>query len=70
MEPRAPALGARSLSHWTTREVLHLLSLCCENQTEKASGGSYSGKLLCQVPLLAEIHMIRNSCLSGSIAGK
>jgi len=24
MEPRAPALGAWNLSHWTTREVLKL----------------------------------------------
>ena len=28
MEPRSPALGAQSLSHWTTREVpLSILSM-------------------------------------------
>ena len=43
---QGPALRARSLSHWTSRGVPHLLSLCCENQTEKGNGGSYSGKLL------------------------
>ena len=28
MEPRPPALGAQSLSHWTTREVCHPAAIC------------------------------------------
>ena len=32
MEPGSPALGARSLSHWTPREVPHHTLFCCAHK--------------------------------------
>ena len=34
MEPGSPALGARSLSHWTPREVPHHTLFCCAQVQE------------------------------------
>ena len=40
MEPRSPALGAQSLSHWTTREVPVLTALCACKPTLDSLEGS------------------------------
>ena len=41
MEPKPPALGARSLNHWTTREVPFLF-LCFDNPCWLSSGAVVS----------------------------
>ena len=35
MDPGSPALGARSLCHWTTREVPHIVSRWCGLRKER-----------------------------------
>ena len=40
IEPRPPELGARSLSHWTTREVLWTLILLAYLQQESPALGN------------------------------
>ena len=45
IEPRRPALGAQSLSHWTTREVTSFISSKRLNCFVRGGGGG-----LCGVP--------------------
>ena len=69
MEPRSLALGARSLSHWTTREVHLLLLLCCVTQKQfsfKFNTQNYNIKYAFQTPLTSRslvktIHLVQHA---------
>ena len=69
MEPRAPALGAPSLSHWTTREVHLLLLLCRVTQKQfsfKFNPQNYNVEYALQTPLTScslvkTIHLVQHA---------